>query len=233
MSKRKEQRAITDIHALTADPQNANRGTARGRALLRESLSNCGAGRSVLVDKDGRIIAGNKTVQAAATLGLPIRVVETAGDELVVVHRTDLNLLSDERARTLALADNRVAEVDLDWDPDILKQHLAAGVDLKDLWTGPELERLLGEGLHPGITDEDHTVEPRATDIATGELFELGPHRLLCGDATNADDVTRLLGGATPLLMITDPPYGVAYDPAWRSRAYPGQRTAVGAVRND
>jgi DNA modification methylase len=66
-----------------------------------------------------------------------------------------------------------------------------------------------------------------------GELFVLGRHRLLCGDATSAGDVTRLLNGATPVVMITDPPYGVAYDPAWRHRVNPQQRTAVGRVQND
>ena len=70
---------------------------------------------------------------------------------VVVVHRMDLDLTRDERARKLALADNQVAELDLGWDPEMLKRHPADGVDLKDLWTGPELERLLGEGLHPGI----------------------------------------------------------------------------------
>ena len=95
----------------------------------------------------------------------------------------------------------------------MLKQHLADGIDLKDLWTGPELERLLGEGLHPGVTDEDHTITPRGYGHCAGELFELGRHRLLCGDATKADDVTRLLAGATPVLMITDPPMASGMTP--------------------
>jgi hypothetical protein len=76
-------------------------------------------------------------------------------------------------------------------------------------------------------------VEPAATNIVRGDLFALGNHRLLCGDATSASDVARLLDGAAPNLMATDPPYGVAYDPAWRHRANPSQRTAVGRVLND
>src|SRR5262249_24984855 len=96
-----------------------------------------------------------------------------------------------------------------------------------------ELETLLGEGLHPGLTDDDRAVAPRATDIQRGDLFQLGPHRLLCGDATDPREVARLLEGATPPLMMTDPPYGVRYDPTWRHRRAPTQRTAVGRVAND
>lgn len=76
-------------------------------------------------------------------------------------------------------------------------------------------------------------VEPRPTDIQLGTLFVLGRHGLLCGDSTSACDVTRLLDGVTPRLMVTDPPYGVEYDPAWRHKMNPSQRTAVGRVAND
>jgi DNA modification methylase len=218
---------------LTPDTQNANRGTRRGRALLGQSLRDDGAGRSILADRHGRVIAGNKTLEQATALRLPIRVVETTGEELVVVHRTDLDLATDPRARRLALADNRIAELDLDWDPAMLKQHVADGIMLSDLFDDAELERLLGEGIHPGTTDEDHTVTPRHTTIQRGDLFQLGPHRVLCGDATDRADVTRLVGDVAPALLCTDPPYGVSYDPAWRHRRDPRQRTAVGRVRND
>ena len=66
-----------------------------------------------------------------------------------------------------------------------------------------------------------------------GDVFQLGRHRLACGDATSATDVARLLAGANPCLMLTDPPYGVNYQPAFRHQAYPRQRTAVGRVTND
>ncbi len=231
--KGRVRRSLSTLADLQLDPQNANRGTSRGRTLLGESLRAHGAGRSIVVDREGRVIAGNKTVEQARQLGLSMRVVTTMGEELVVVHRTDLDLATDPRARRLALADNRVAELDLEWDPDMLKAHVAEGVELGDLWTPDELEQLLGEGLHAGTTEENATVEPRATDIRLGDLFTLGPHRLLCGDATDPADVTRVLADATPPLMVTDPPYGVEYDPAWRHRADPTQATAVGRVLND
>jgi hypothetical protein len=71
------------------------------------------------------------------------------------------------------------------------------------------------------------------TSIVPGDLFELGPHRLVCGDATVAAEVGVVVQDARPVVLITDPPYGVAYDPAWRIRAGCPGRHAVGAVRND
>ena len=77
-------------------------------ALLASSLREYGAGRAVLTDRDGVLIAGNKTFEVAQRLGIPTRVIETDGQELVVVRRRDLHLASDPKARALAIADNRV-----------------------------------------------------------------------------------------------------------------------------
>ena len=220
------------VTALVPDPHNANRGTHRGRAALTHSLRTYGAGRAILIDRQGRIIAGNKTAAEARTLGLPLRVVQTDGRHLVAVQRTDLDLATDAHATALAVADNRVGELDLEWDPALLQHLQAEGLDLSPWWTEAELARLFA-------ADEDEearantAVAPGPTAIRRGDLFELGRHRLLCGDATSAHDVARLLEDATPVLMVTDPPYGVAYDPAWRHRARPQARTAVGAVLND
>jgi DNA modification methylase len=217
---------------LTADPKNANRGTDRGRAALERSLREYGAGRAVLIDRHGRIIAGNKTVEQAKRLNIPLRVVKTDGQHLVAVQRDDLDLATDPRAKALAIADNRVGELDLEWDVDMLKQLHADGLDLSAFWTDAEFAEIFAEPT-TGLTDENNVVEPGPTDIVRGELFELGRHRLLCGDSTSAGDVTRLLDGVTPILMATDPPYGVSYDPAWRHRINPKQRTSVGRVAND
>ena len=207
---------------LQSDPHNANRGTDRSRAALARSLREYGAGRSVLLDRRGCVIAGNKTVEQAKRLNIPLRVVKTDGQHLIAVQRDDLDLARDPRARALAIADNRVGELDLQRDVDMLKQLHTEGLDLSAFWTDTEFAALLAEPT-TGLTDENAVVEPGPTDIVRGELFVLGRHRLLCGDATSAGDVARLLDGATPVLMTTDPPYGVSYDPAWRRR-----RGAVG-----
>ena len=218
--------------ALRPDPRNANQGTPRGRRLLATSLTRYGAGRSVLVDRHGTLIAGNKTFEQARALGLSVKVVPTTGRELIAVKRTDLDLETDTAARALAIADNRVSEVDLAWDTEQLEALRRAGVDMTPWFTEAEFARLVG-ARDADDPSADVAVEPEATTVRRGALYALDSHRLLCGDATDAADVTQLLDGATPILMTTDPPYGVQYDPAWRHRAYPRQRTAVGRVAND
>ena len=123
------------LSALKPDPRNANRGTKKGRELLDASIRDLGFGRSILTDRDGTVIAGNKTMAAAlaANPDTKVRVIDTDGSELVVVRRTDLNLETDPKAKRLAIADNRVSELDLSWDQDVLSS-IGEEVDLKDLF---------------------------------------------------------------------------------------------------
>jgi DNA modification methylase len=230
---RRKRPSVRTLADLTPDPSNANRGTARGQEALDRSLRELGAGRAIVIDRAGRIIAGNKTADRARRLGLRLRVVRTDGRHLVAVQRSDLDLATDPRARHLAIADNRVGELDLAWDVDVLRQLHEAGSDLSAWWTPEEFAALVDGTGASGHTDENAVVAPGPTTIRPSDLFQLGRHRLLCGDATVAADVGRLLEGRRPLLMVTDPPYGVAYDPAWRHRVNPAQRTAVGRVAND
>ena len=133
---------------LQADPHNANRGTDRGRAALAQSLRDHGAGRAVLIDRHGRIIAGNKTVEQAKRLNLPLRVVHADGNHLIAVQRDDLDLATDPHAKALAIADNRVGELDLEWDVDMLKQVHADGLDLSPFWTADEFLDVVRRVLH-------------------------------------------------------------------------------------
>ena len=111
------------IEDLTPDPRNANRGTERGAAMLESSLREFGAGRSILVDKHGVVIAGNKTLEQAAALGFEIQTVVTDGSKLVVVQRSDIEIDSP-KGRRLAVADNRIGQVSLEWDSDVLAEML-------------------------------------------------------------------------------------------------------------
>ena len=210
---------IDSLEDLLPDEENANRGTDRGREAIDVSLRDLGAGRSVLVDRSGRLIAGNKATQAALRNLDPadIEVVRTDGKKLVVVQRTDLDLRKDTKARKLAFADNRTAELDLSWDPDALA---AYSEDLDGLFTDAELRKLTNghddplEDADPRTREAEQLREKWGTE--TGQIWQIGRHRLMCGDSTSPEDVEALLDGDSPFLTVTDPPYGVEYDPSWR-----------------
>ena len=131
---------------LIPDDKNLNIGTPRGTQMLENSLRSYGAGRSILVDKNGRIIAGNKTYEGAGSIGIDrALVVETDGTELVVVKRTDIDLDS-EAGRGLAISDNRVSELNLDWDVEALTDLTdSTNIDPGEWWTDAEMKRLQGE----------------------------------------------------------------------------------------
>jgi hypothetical protein len=112
---------------LSADERNANRGTEWGRDLLAASIRKYGGGRGIVVDRNGKIIAGNKTAEAALAAGLDILEVHTDGDRLIVVVRDDLELDANGKARELAYWDNRVSEANLSWDWDQIRRDWDAG----------------------------------------------------------------------------------------------------------
>lgn len=146
---------IEKLEDLTPDEHNANRGTQRGVSLLEKSLEHYGAGRSVLVDKNGKIIAGNKTVQSAVEKGFEAVVVKTDGRKLVVVQRDDLDMDKDVAARELAIADNRVAEVDLDWDGAAIADLMGDGVKVDGFFTEEEINRIVSAQELPAPQDGD------------------------------------------------------------------------------
>lgn len=202
---------IDTIDDLTPDARNANRGTVRGRAMIEASLRECGAGRSIVVDKEGRVIGGNKTLEVVEELGLPVVVVPSDGKTLVVVQRTDLDLESDPKARRLAYLDNRTTDVDLEWDAETIAADLEAGVELGDLFDKGELDEIMA-GLEPEPGEAPEAQIDKAEELqqkwgtARGQLWEIGKHRLLCGDSSVAEDVQRLMGGEKADCLWTDPP---------------------------
>ena len=117
---------ITD---LLQDDRNLNLGNARGKELIETSVGRFGAGRSVLIDKNNRIIAGNKTQEAAIAKGIKdVIVVETDGTQLVAVKRNDVDLDSKD-GREMALADNATVKVDLEWDTEQMES-IASDFDI-------------------------------------------------------------------------------------------------------
>jgi 16S rRNA G966 N2-methylase RsmD len=197
------------ISELQPDNLNANRGTKRGRKAVETSLSRYGAGRSILIDRAGRIIAGNKTIASAAAAGIEeVILVPSDGKSIIAVQRTDLDLDSPE-GRALAIADNRAAELGLEWDPEVLGQ-LATDLDLKPFFTTDELAEIVPSTVTELLGDEDDAPEPPVDPVTKpGDLYILGDHRLLCGDATSPTDISILLDGVLPDMVFTDPPYGI------------------------
>jgi site-specific DNA-methyltransferase (adenine-specific) len=200
---------LVPLSELVLHDENANKGTARGRALLSKSLASYGAGRSVLVDKHNRVIAGNKTVEQARAAGMKsIAVIEADGSMLVAVRRGDLDLKKDAGAKELAIADNRVAELDLEWDPEVLA---SLDINLKQFWNELELASTLGdfapEAYAPPakIDQADELLKKWRTE--RGQIWQIGPHRLMCGDSTDEASVEALVGRAELGSIITDPPY--------------------------
>jgi hypothetical protein len=144
---------------LIKDPNNANRGTPEGAELIRKSLERLGAGRSVLIDKNGYLIAGNKSTQAAIEAGLTdALVVQTDGSKLVVVQLTDLDLSEDARAKELAIADNRTSEVGLDWDVGVLSD-LAEEIEMGEWFTADDMAGWGVEQSYPENEPESSTQE--------------------------------------------------------------------------
>ena len=187
-----------------------------------------------IVHDGGMILGGNMRYRACLALGkkeVPNSWVKDASD------------LTDEQKRRFIVVDNAPDGMTGDWDWEELSDEF----DMEELadwgFSADELEKSFG-GFE---LESDQDAEPQIDkaeelrekwQVETGQLWQLGEHRLLCGDSTNAEDVARCLGGVVPLLMVTDPPYGVEYDANWRDEADRAKgkhhcARAVGKVEND
>jgi DNA modification methylase len=207
--------------ALKYDDHNANKGTERGRELLEQSVTELGAGRSILSDRKGKIIAGNKTLAAAQKAGLKVRIVTTSRDELVVVQREDLDLDDPAgEARRLAYLDNRVAEIDLAWDVNVIAQDAASGLDFDALgFLDKELQKILVQAddiIQPEENEPAELIDQAETlvdkwNVEEGQLWKLGENRLMIGDCTDTNIMDTLMQGEKAQICWTDPPWNVAY----------------------
>ncbi len=136
---------IKHLGDLTPDPVNARRHNPRNVGMIEDSLHEVGAARSIVIDEDGVILAGNATVEAAGNAGIEkVQVVEADGNTIIAVRRTGL---SGEQKRRLALFDNQTAAL-ADWDPEVLSAMLEKDpASLKGVFEDWEVKTLLGEGV--------------------------------------------------------------------------------------
>ena len=204
---------IIDIEQLAQDQHNFNKGTEQGQELMERSFKEMGAGRSILIDRNGNIIAGNKSQKAAIAAGIKkVRIIETTGDELVAVKRTDVDIDSAE-GRKMAYLDNLTTQVNLTWDQTELEavQADVEGFDIADF--GVDLGFPTADPDEADkVTEDDFDEEKEQVETICqpGDLWQLGNHRLMCGDSTKKEDVAKLMQGELAHLWLTDPPYNVA-----------------------
>jgi DNA modification methylase len=210
--------------------RNAKKHDAAQVSKLAGSIREFGFNNPVLIDAQNGIIAGHGRVMAAQKL------------ELKEVPCIRLGHLTDTQRRAYILADNRLAELGGGWNEELLK------LEIKDIDWG-ELKEISVDDFEFGEIDFDKEItETSAVDadpqidkaeelrakwgVEPGQLWELGNHRIICGDSTDKKTVQTLLNGDKPHLMVTDPPYGVEYDASWREEAGIGEG-AQGKVLND
>src|SRR5678816_1347885 len=191
--------------------RNARKISDAAVAKVAASIKEFGWRQPIVVDKEGVIVAGHTRLLAARRLGLETVPVHVAAN------------LTPAQIKAYRLMDNRSHE-EAEWDMELLPLELE---DLKTLefdlgltgFDDDELSRLLGAG-HGGLTDENALPAVPENPISKlGGVWILGTHRLVAGDCTDAAIVAKCLNGVRPHLMVTDPPYGVEYDPAWRNDA--------------
>lgn len=200
-------------------------------AQLAAAIRMFGFTNPVLIDEANNLIAGHGRVQAARKLGMD------------VVPAIVVTGLDEQKRRALIISDNKIA-LNAGWDEEILRNELSdLAADFGELmgFSDDELARLLAVET-PGLTDEDDVPEVPVNPVTVpGDVWVMGKHRIRCGDSTVATDVEALLAGVKPHLMVTDPPYGVVYDPEWRGKARnadgsllsTGNDRAKGKVEND
>ena len=203
---------MTSINDLQNDHKNARKRTDRSSKLIKESLQKFGAARSIVIDENNRILAGNGTIAGAKAAGIKnLKVIETDGNEIIAVKRTGL---SEDEKVGLALADNRTSDLS-EWDINMLEE-LSQEHDLNPWFDNDDLKELLGETeVLPaeGLTDPDEVPEvPKEPVTKEGDLYILDNHRLLCGDSTNILHVEKLMDGNKADMVFTDPPYNVAFN---------------------
>lgn len=206
---RKLEIKMLGVDDLTPYETNPRTHSKRQIGQIAESIQEYGWTNPILIDPDRGIIAGHCRVEAARLLGM------------VEVPTITLEGLSEAQRRAYVIADNKYA-LNSGWDPDLLASEFATLQDLDfDLaLTGfdpTEINEIFEAQTGAQEGEDDVPEEPDDPVTQPGDIWILGNHRLLCGDATVASDVEKLLDGVEPHLMCTDPPYGVNYDPDWRN----------------
>jgi hypothetical protein len=158
----------TKISDLIADNKNFNKGSEFGNSLIEKSFRKFGAGRSILIDKNNRIIAGNKSVENAMAIGMEdVQIIESDGTKIIAVKRTDIDLDS-EQGREMALADNASAKANIVFDAEVIEAELGEAVCVE--WLGAKKIGIAHEDLSENL-EINFRVEVILNDEKTQELL--------------------------------------------------------------
>lgn len=211
--KRDYANKITDLQP---QKSNANKHKEHGERLLRKSVQDYGLADGITVAANNEAISGSLRIETLADVmpDVKIQVVETYGDTLLVNKRMDIPSPDTKQGRALSVASNQVAYTDYNPDGDLLKEWGDEDADIRKLFADSEWRELTGEEI--STVDAEPQVDRAAEllekwKVETGQLWQLGSHRLICGDCTDAAVVARVMGGERADCMWTDPPYGVEY----------------------
>lgn len=172
---------------------------------VKNSIKEFGFKVPIIVDKDGEIVAGHTRLKAAKELEL---------EEVPCIIADDL---TPEQVKAFRLADNKVGEL-AEWDFDLLDLELEELENVNFDMEGFGFEFNL-QKEEAGVIEDDFDCElEEETNIKQGDIFQLGRHRLMCGDSTSLEDVQKLAGGVQVDLLVTDPPYNVNYEGATKDK---------------
>lgn len=209
MRKTTTQMQLVPLSKLVPYVNNARTHSPEQITKLRSSLREFGFINPVIIDQDYGIIAGHGRVMAAKEEGI---------EEVPCVF---VDYLTEAQKKAYILADNRFAQ-DAGWDEELLRIEIEAlqGADFDVSLTGfdpDELADLFADDSDSDVKDDDFDLSAaleKAAFVKKGDIWTVGRHRLMCGDATSADDVAALMGGKRANLVVTDPPYGVSFKSA-------------------
>lgn len=215
------QRKINDLKPYE---RNARTHSPAQIKQIADSMAEWGWTNPILIDENDMIIAGHGRLEAAKALKILEVPVMIAGG------------WTEAQKKAYILADNQLA-LNAGWDTDLLKVEIdeLKALDFDIGLIGFENDFLAALDVTGiGETDPDSVPElPTEPTAVLGDIWRLGNHVLVCGDSTDADCVAKCLDGSSPHLMVTDPPYGVKYDAAWREKVQGGQNLSTGKVTND
>ena len=241
---------VVSVDDLIQDDHNFNKGTEQGQQLIERSFRECGAGRSVFIDKDNRLVGGNKAQKGFKAAGKKrVVIVDSDPDTLVAVRRKDVSLDSAE-GRRMALLDNLTTQVNLAWDPSEIEAVGSEidGFDPSDYGFDPSQLEVAGlgdekdpkyqtntEAENAKEDDFDEKTDPIEHRVTLGDIWQLGSHRLMCGDSCDIEQVKKLCDGQQVDCWLTDPPYNVAlgYEDSASEAMQRHRRTDQKVVLND